>query len=105
MSRTSRCPNTLTCSVLARYLPSFPFQDNPVLHVYAGAICLRMSQDPASRGGQKSPEGLLEEAKTHFTCATQIDPKNCVAHFFLDQVHPMETPHAQRPRLIRHTFP
>jgi len=74
-----------------RYLPSFPYQDNPVLHIYAGSICLYMSQDPDSRKDNKSPEGLLEEAKAHFNRVIKIDPGNCVAHIFLDQVRPVKT--------------
>lgn len=31
-------------NIIHRYLPSFPFQDNPVLHVYAGMISLYLSQ-------------------------------------------------------------
>lgn len=80
--------------VVARYLPSFPYQDNPVLHTYAGSICLYMSQDPGSRRDHKPPESLLEEAKAHFNRVITIDPRNCVAHIFLDQVHPVETPQA-----------
>lgn len=70
---------------VARYLPSFPYQDNPVLHIYAGLICLYMSQDPDSRKDHKSPDRLLEEAKAHLNRVITIDPRNCVAHFFLDQ--------------------
>lgn len=77
---------------VSRYLPSFPYQDNPVLHIYAGSICLYMSQDSNSRRGHKSPESLLEEAKAHFNRVITIDPGNCVAHIFLDQVHPVEIP-------------
>ena len=86
-------PAPLTYS-FARYLPSFPYQDNPVLHIYAGSICLYMSQDPESRKDYKSPESLLEEAKAHFNRVITIDPGNCVAHIFLDQVYPMEMPQA-----------
>lgn len=68
------------------YLPSFPYQDNPVLHIYAGSICLYMSQDQDSRKGQKSPESLLEESKAHFNRVIKIDPGNGVAHIFLDQI-------------------
>jgi hypothetical protein len=74
-----------------RYLPSFPYQDNPVLHIYAGSICLYMSQDPDSRKDHKSPEGLLAEAKAHLNRVITIDPDNCVAHIFLDQVRFEET--------------
>ena len=81
---TLRCSTPLTYSV-ASYLPSFPYQDNPVLHIYAGSICLYLSQDPDSRKDHKSPESLLEEAKAHFSRVITIDPGNCVGHIFLDQ--------------------
>lgn len=63
-----------------------------------------MSQDPDSRRDQKSPENLLQEAKAHFNRVITIDPGNCVAHIFLDQVHPTKISHAQRSQLTRHTF-
>lgn len=35
----------LTCnSSLIRYLPSYPYQDNPVFHTYAGLIALHLAQ-------------------------------------------------------------
>lgn len=71
---------------LELYLPSFPYQDNPVLHIYAGSICLYMSQDPDSQKNNKSPDSLLEEAKAHFNRVIAINPGNCVAHIFLDQI-------------------
>ena len=55
-----------------------------------------MSQDPDNRKDHKSPENLLEEAKAHFNRVITIDPGNCVAHIFLDQVHPVD-PHARGP--------
>ena len=85
---------------VSRYLPSFPYQDNPILHIYAGSICLYMSQDPDSRKDQKLPERLLDEAKAHFNRVITIDPGNCVAHIFLDQVHPVKIIRFQSPRLI-----
>lgn len=49
-----------------------------------------MSQDLDSRKGHKSPESLLEAAKAHFNRVITIDPGNCVAHIFLDQVRLVE---------------
>ena len=39
--------NSLVATCFIRYLPSYPYQDNPVLHVYAGLIALYLAQ-PAS---------------------------------------------------------
>ena len=49
-----------------------------------------MSQDPDSQKNNKSPDSLLEEAKAHFNRVIAINPGNCVAHIFLDQVHSVE---------------
>lgn len=51
-----------------------------------------MSQDPDSRKDHKSPENLLEEAKAHLNRVITIDPGNCIAHIFLDQVPTAEIP-------------
>ncbi|KAI9056537.1 hypothetical protein FKP32DRAFT_1585798 [Trametes sanguinea] len=72
------------------YLPSYPYQDNPVLHVYAGLIALYLAQP----GGDNSEEtiygwnaSLLRDAQTHFERARTIDPSNVVAETFLSQVY------------------
>jgi hypothetical protein len=62
-----------------------------------------MSQDPDSRKDHKSPESLLEEAKAHFNRVITIDPGNCVAHIFLDQVYSVETPQVWRHQLTPRT--
>lgn len=88
---------------VVRYLPSFPYQDNPVLHIYAGSICLYMSQDPDSRQDHKSPDSLLEEAKAHFNRVVTIDPQNCMAHIFLDQVSTWNPSGPGKPTDPRHS--
>lgn len=35
----------LRLKMCLRYLPSFPYQDNPVLHTYAGMICMYIAQE------------------------------------------------------------
>ena len=41
----TRMPSVLT-KLSSRYLPSYPYQDNPVLHIYAGLIALYLAQPP-----------------------------------------------------------
>ncbi|CDO76548.1 hypothetical protein BN946_scf184982.g7 [Trametes cinnabarina] len=73
------------------YLPSYPYQDNPVLHVYAGLIALYLAQP----GGDNSEEmihdhrwdtNLVRDAHAHFERARTIDPSNIVAEIFLAQL-------------------
>lgn len=45
-----------------RYLPSYPYQDNPVLHVYAGLMALYLAQ-PASASD-------MSEEATYGACIT-----------------------------------
>lgn len=40
---------------LELYLPSFPYQDNPVLHIYAGLLCLHLAQKPDGDFTEISP--------------------------------------------------
>lgn len=42
-------------SSLIRYLPSYPYQDNPVFHTYAGLIALHLAQ----------PAGGISSETTH----------------------------------------
>ncbi|KAL6305863.1 hypothetical protein BKA93DRAFT_816738 [Sparassis latifolia] len=78
---------------LELFLPSLPYQDNPVLHVYAGLICLYLAQPKANAliADELSDEsgwnaGLLREAQGHFERAKAIDADNTVATTFLEQV-------------------
>jgi RNA polymerase I-specific transcription initiation factor RRN11 len=86
-----------------RYLPLFPYQDNPVLHTYTGLIRLYMSQEPDSRRGNESPDGLLEGAKASLNRVIEIDSENRTARFFLDLVQIAETLQTQGHRLISHS--
>lgn len=73
----------LTC---IRYLPSFPYQDNPLLHLYAGLVALylaRPSEDLHSLGTYNL--SLLREARSHLERAQSLDPQNEVATSFLSK--------------------
>ncbi|OJT12537.1 RNA polymerase I-specific transcription initiation factor rrn11 [Trametes pubescens] len=75
------------------YLPSYPYQDNPVLHVYAGLMALYLAQ-PASASelseettyGQGWDASRLRNAQAHFERARLMDPSNVVAEAFLNQL-------------------
>ncbi|KAF9520862.1 hypothetical protein BS47DRAFT_1286631 [Hydnum rufescens UP504] len=76
---------------LELYLPSFPFQDNPVLHTYAGLIALFLAQPAGSISGPRSQSQareamLIREAKSHFERALALDQENVVSLRFLDKV-------------------
>jgi hypothetical protein len=92
----------VTCGQLYgySYLPSPPYQDNPVLHTYAGLICLRLAQWNNKLSGdtqgtreapkhmetvelislQKNPEQrsdqiMLREARQYLERARALDPE------------------------------
>ncbi|KAH9077234.1 hypothetical protein EDB83DRAFT_2540624 [Lactarius deliciosus] len=72
---------------LELYLPSLPYQENPVLHTYAGLLCLRL----ATRAGQKHDNAkptLLREARQHLERAQALDPEGVVAQAFIHKVRP-----------------
>ncbi|KAI0650588.1 hypothetical protein C8Q79DRAFT_900998 [Trametes meyenii] len=76
------------------YLPSYPYQDNPVLHIYAGLIALYLAQptqtDDTPSGapyGHGWDSSLLRDAQAHLERARLIDPSNIVAGAFLSQVN------------------
>jgi len=70
---------------LELYLPSFPYQDNPALHIYAGLISLYLAQ-PTSASARKSDSILLRDAQTHFDHAKALDPNNHLAEAFLKKI-------------------
>ncbi|TFK94655.1 hypothetical protein K466DRAFT_245788 [Polyporus arcularius HHB13444] len=73
------------------YLPSYPYQDNPVLHVYAGLVAIHLAQ-PAeeiseeTRYDQGWDANRLRDARAHLERARAIDPSNVVANAFLSQL-------------------
>ncbi|KAH9977838.1 hypothetical protein BGW80DRAFT_1284445 [Lactifluus volemus] len=64
---------------LELYLPSIPYQDNPVLHTYAGLICLRLAQWNNNLSGDTQEQGsdqvMLREARQYLERARALDPE------------------------------
>ncbi|KAK0499838.1 hypothetical protein EDD18DRAFT_1152842 [Armillaria luteobubalina] len=72
---------------LELYLPSFPYQDDPVLHNYAGLLSLYLSQSPISGvDDDVSNHSLLRSAQVHFRGAKALDSDNVIAAHFLSHV-------------------
>ena len=68
-----------------RYLPSPPFQENSVLHAYAGLICLYLAQP--HRPPNVSNEGRsLRDAQQYFDRAKYLDQDNIVATIWSNAV-------------------
>ncbi|KAL1708628.1 hypothetical protein EV121DRAFT_287496 [Schizophyllum commune] len=78
----NRCREAL--DELELYLPSFPYSDNPTLHVYAGLTRLYLAQPPAS-GGVFNKAGL-RDAQSYFERALTLDEENVAAKVFLEKV-------------------
>ncbi|KAI0284275.1 hypothetical protein BGY98DRAFT_1105588 [Russula aff. rugulosa BPL654] len=74
---------------LELYLPSPPYQDNSVLHTYAGLLCLRLALSTgnnSSRPGKTadaSKQTLLREAQQHLERARALDPEGVIAQAFI----------------------
>ncbi|KAG1906991.1 uncharacterized protein F5891DRAFT_939827 [Suillus fuscotomentosus] len=72
------------------YLPSFPYRDNPVLHVYAGLLCIFIAQHPESAWsvfeGSTYDNNSLSRAQTYLEHAKVLDPNNIVVSEFLHKV-------------------
>lgn len=105
----------------SRYLPSFPYQDNPIFHVYAGLLCLHLSQSPDAQGtlnhpsngkmylqaiGQAAPlnPALVRDAQSHFEHAIHLDSDNPVANAFLEKVGSLQ-PHCAQTESTTDTHP
>jgi len=86
---------------LELYLPSPPYQDNSVLHTYAGLLCLRLAlfaETDLRRGAQGQSrdtpnQTLLREAQQHLGRARALDPEGVVAQIF---IHKLATLTAER---------
>ncbi|KAH7344987.1 hypothetical protein B0J17DRAFT_624242 [Rhizoctonia solani] len=66
------------------YIVTMPFDQNPVLHLYAGMLWLFTAQ-PRAESLDGSPEELAESAaKRHFRRAIALDPGNGFARGWLD---------------------
>lgn len=75
---------------LELYLPSFPYQDDPVLHNYAGLLSLYLSQ--SSINGLDDDvlnHSLLRNAQVHFQGAKALDSDNVIAAHFLSHIYKM----------------
>ncbi|KAG2369650.1 hypothetical protein BDR07DRAFT_1476756 [Suillus spraguei] len=86
------------------YLPSFPYRDNPVLHVYAGLLCIFIAQPPESAGtneveGTTYDSNSLSRAQIFLEHAKALDPHNIVASEFLHKLHSI----SQGPGLLSFT--
>ncbi|KAJ4465886.1 hypothetical protein C8R41DRAFT_781045 [Lentinula lateritia] len=74
---------------LELYLPSFPYQDSPVLHIYAGLLCFYLSQEHSNSEAcayLSALSALVREAMAHLERAQVLDPGNIVAVSFLHKV-------------------
>ena len=72
-----------------RYLPSFPYQDNAVLHCYSGLLALQLSsicEDEETVEGRVSSDNLLRKSKASFERALVLDPENTLATELLNLV-------------------
>ncbi|KAK0461943.1 uncharacterized protein EV420DRAFT_1640242 [Desarmillaria tabescens] len=69
---------------LELYVPSFPYQDDPVLHNYAGLLSLYLSQ-PSGNGVD---DGMLS-LDSHFQGAKALDSENTIATHFLSHISKM----------------
>ncbi|PVF96473.1 hypothetical protein CPB86DRAFT_786964 [Serendipita vermifera] len=78
------------------YLPSLPYQDNPVLHVYAGTLKLYLGFNNGIEGDELMQPTLgrrfrlddidvsaVREAHGHFVHASSLDPDNQAARYYL----------------------
>ncbi|KAF7355499.1 RNA polymerase I-specific transcription initiation factor rrn11 [Mycena sanguinolenta] len=69
---------------LELYLPSFPYQDNAVLHVYAGLLSMYIGQ--RTSGPSQFDPALLRSAQTYFERAKVLDPNNSTVESFLQKI-------------------
>ncbi|KAF9453000.1 hypothetical protein P691DRAFT_755836 [Macrolepiota fuliginosa MF-IS2] len=73
---------------LELYLPSFPYQDNPVLHIYAGLLSLQLAQ--SKDGSQVLDSSLIRGAQSHLNQAQSIDPSNTITQAFLQKINTLQ---------------
>jgi hypothetical protein len=77
----------LTCLDISS-IPSFPYRDNAVLHIYAG-ICSVLVSQPGSAGEvvvQSIDSEMLARAQIFFERAKSLDPENIVVDSLLGMV-------------------
>ncbi len=73
-------------SIFLSYLPSPPYQDNPVLHLYAGLLCLYLAQPVPADGSTHLSRRTLRDAEHYLQRTRQLDPENTIASAWLDSV-------------------
>ncbi|KIY49407.1 hypothetical protein FISHEDRAFT_65416 [Fistulina hepatica ATCC 64428] len=71
---------------LELYLPSFPYQDDATLHLYAGMLCLYRAQPHPDSSSASYNKILLREAQGHVERALALDVNNTSARCFLEKV-------------------
>ncbi|KAI0700753.1 hypothetical protein BC835DRAFT_1265899 [Cytidiella melzeri] len=69
---------------LELYLPSPPYQDNPVLHLYAGLVCLYLAQSLQAAAGHAGKR-TLRDAEQYLERTRQLDPENVIAVAWLEK--------------------
>ncbi|THH14392.1 hypothetical protein EW146_g5931 [Bondarzewia mesenterica] len=96
---------------LELYLPSFPYQDNSVLHTYAGIVSLYLAQPPettdatlstGSTAERQFNESLVRDAQGHLERAVVIDAENMVAQAFLSKVCALHDLSKNRTTVLSH---
>lgn len=75
---------------LELYLPSPPFQENSVLHAYAGLICLYLAQ-PNGAADVSNEGRSLRDAQQYLDRARYLDPNNMVAAAWADAIPQLST--------------
>ncbi|CAL1701176.1 unnamed protein product [Somion occarium] len=77
---------------LELYLPSPPYEDNPILHIYAGLLCLYLSQgqqDSDIQYDDRQAElnaSMLRDAQVFFERARVLDPENEFASSWIERI-------------------
>ncbi|KAL0949319.1 hypothetical protein HGRIS_009394 [Hohenbuehelia grisea] len=72
-------------SELELYLPSFPYHDNPSLHILAGMISLYLAQSDIE-GRTHFDRILVRDSQAHFERAIALNDKDDFAQAFLTKV-------------------
>ncbi|KAJ7068466.1 hypothetical protein C8F01DRAFT_1336320 [Mycena amicta] len=74
---------------LELYLPSFPYQDNPVLNVYAGLLTLYIAQPDKDSATEVNPK-LLRDAQAYFERALSLQGDNTTTQGYLHMIARMK---------------
>ncbi|KAM6496029.1 hypothetical protein JOM56_008735 [Amanita muscaria] len=77
------------------YLPSHPYQDNPILQIYTGFLSLYIAQEFPKDSARHST--LLEDAKSRLRRVKEIDPNNIIAQMFIEKITTLNEDHSPEP--------